>query len=60
MAIAVGAASVFTGCMIGSILAMLLGRYVFRDSVKAKTLKYKIFGAIDKAVQKEVLIVSWP
>ena len=33
---------------------MLLGRYVFRDSVKAKALKYKTFGAIDKAVEKEV------
>ena len=42
--------------MIGSILAMLLGRYVFRDSVKAKALKYKTFGAIDKAVEKEVLL----
>ena len=54
VAIAVGTVSVWVGAMIGSILAMLLGRYVFRDSVKAKALKYKTFGAIDKAVEKEV------
>ena len=42
--------------MIGSILAMLLGRYVFRDSIKTKALKNKTFGAIDKAVEKEVRV----
>lgn len=38
------------GAEIGSIVAFILGRYVFRSVVQSKANKYKIFGAIDKAI----------
>jgi len=38
---------------------MLLGRYVFRDSTKKLTLRYKLFTAIDKAILTEGLKLTF-
>ena len=54
VAILVGATVVWIGAMIGSILAMLIGRYLLRNWVGKKARKYKVFGAIDTAIEKEV------
>ena len=51
----VGATSVWVGAWIGSNLAMLLGRYLFRDSTTKLAHKYKIISAIDKAMEQEGL-----
>lgn len=56
VAILVGSISVWTGAMLGSIGAMLVGRYLLRGWVSKKAEKYKIFGAIDQAIEKEVII----
>ena len=47
-----GSLAVWTGAMIGSFLAMLLGRYLLRRVVEKKALKVRIFKAIDRALQK--------
>lgn len=47
MAILIGVAAVWIGAEIGSILAMLLGRYVFRESLQKRKKKWKYFNAID-------------
>lgn len=44
---------VIIGATIGSILAMLLGRYVFRESLKEKVSKYPKFVAIEEAISQE-------
>lgn len=54
VAILVGSVSVWTGAMLGSTGAMLVGRYLLRDWVSKKAEKYRIFGAIDQAIEKEV------
>ena len=54
VAILVGSIVVWTGAMIGSILAMLIGRYLLRDWVGKKANQFKVFGAIDTAIEKEV------
>ena len=46
---------VFVGASIGSILAMLMGRYVFRESLRARIQKYPKLMAIEDAVQEEGL-----
>ena len=43
------------GAWIGSNLAMLLGRYLFRDSAKKMAQKYRVINAIDKVMEKEGL-----
>lgn len=44
------------GATIGSILAMIIGRYLLREYIAKKATQYKIFGAIDGAIEKEVII----
>uniref|UniRef100_A0A7S3J780 VTT domain-containing protein n=2 Tax=Euplotes harpa TaxID=151035 RepID=A0A7S3J780_9SPIT len=53
LAIFVGSVSVWIGAMFGSILAMFVGRYVLRNWVSRQTKRFKIFGAIDKAIETE-------
>lgn len=43
----------FTAATIGSILSMLLGRYVFRDLIREKIEKYPKFRAIEEAIKEE-------
>lgn len=54
LAILVGSIAVWCGAMLGSMIAMLVGRYLLREWVGAKARKYKVFGAIDTAIEKEV------
>lgn len=42
--------------MLGSIAAMYIGRYLLRNWVSKKAEKFKVFGAIDQAMEKEVCI----
>ncbi|CAI2367132.1 unnamed protein product [Moneuplotes crassus] len=53
LAILVGSIAVWCGAMLGSMLAMLIGRYLLRDWVGKKAKKNKYFGAIDTAIEKE-------
>ena len=55
LAILVGTIGIFVGAWIGSNLAMILGRYLFRDSTKKLAQKYRLINAIDKALEKEGL-----
>lgn len=50
-----GTLSVWIGAEIGSILAMLLGRYILRNIVKEKVKKFPIFLSLDKAIELEGL-----
>ena len=52
-AVLVGSTVVWIGAWFGSNLAMLLGRYLFRDQAAKAAEKYKIIGAIDKAMNTE-------
>jgi uncharacterized membrane protein YdjX (TVP38/TMEM64 family) len=49
LGIFIGVVVVFIGATIGSILAFLLGRYVFRESLQEKVKKYPKFVAIEEA-----------
>ncbi|CAI2367166.1 unnamed protein product [Moneuplotes crassus] len=53
LAILVGSIAVWCGAMIGSMLAMLIGRYLLREWVGKKAKRHKVFGAIDTAIEKE-------
>ena len=55
LAILIGTLGVWTGAWIGSNLAMLLGRYLFRDSAAKLAQKYRVINAIDKVLEKEGL-----
>jgi len=46
---------VWVGAEIGSIIAFIIGRFVFRDSVQNIANKYRVFKAIDKVVEEEGL-----
>lgn len=50
-----GAIAVFVGAMVGSTLAMLLGRYLFRDAAKKLAAKYQLIEALEKALESEGL-----
>ena len=50
-----GSCAVWTGAMIGSLLAMLLGRYLFRRLIERRALRFRTFRAIDAALRKEGL-----
>jgi len=51
----VGVTAIWLGAWIGSNLAMLNGRYLFRDQASKAAKKYKIIGAVDKAMHTEGL-----
>ena len=53
VSIILGSLAVWVGAMIGSFLAMLLGRYLLRSTIERKALKYRIFRAIDTALKTE-------
>ena len=55
LAIVVGTIGVWVGAWIGSCLAMLLGRYLFRDSAAKMAKKFRVINAIDKVMEKEGL-----
>ena len=55
LAILIGTIGVWVGAWIGSCLAMLLGRYLFRDSAANLAKKYRVINAIDKVMEKEGL-----
>ena len=55
LAILIGTIGVWVGAWIGSNLAMLLGRYLFRDSAASLAKKYRVINAIDKVLEKEGL-----
>lgn len=57
LGVLVGTLVVFVGAMSGSVVAFLLGRYIFRDWVDSKLKKFKVLRAIDGAVQDEGLKV---
>ena len=54
-AILVGTIGIFIGAWIGSCLAFILGRYLFRGSAESLAKKYKTINAIDKVLEKEGL-----
>ena len=47
IAVAVGSLGVFVGAWVGSTLAFLLGRYLFRSSAKNMAAKHRVIKAID-------------
>ena len=51
VAILLGSVAVWIGAMIGSFLAMLLGRYLLRSTIEKKALKFRVFRAIDTALK---------
>ena len=55
LAVLVGSIGVFTGAWIGSCLAMLLGRYLFRTQASKAAKKYKLMNAIERVLEKEGL-----
>ena len=55
LAILIGTIGVWIGAWIGSNLAMLLGRYLFRDSAAGLAKKYRVINAIDKVMETEGL-----
>lgn len=55
LAIIIGTIGVWVGAWIGSNLAMLLGRYLFRDSAASLAKKYRVMHAIDKVLESEGL-----
>ena len=55
LAILVGTIGVWVGAWIGSNIAMLIGRYLFRDSAAKMAKKYRLINAIDKVMEKEGL-----
>jgi len=55
VAVVVGTLSVWIGAEIGSCIAFLLGRFVFREQAEKLAEKYKITKALDKAIKTEGL-----
>ncbi|KAA0150174.1 hypothetical protein FNF29_05414 [Cafeteria roenbergensis] len=53
--IAVATAVVFLGASLGATLAFFIGRYVLRDVAQSWSKKYRILGAIDRAIAKSGL-----
>jgi len=50
-----GTAVVFIGASLGSIAAFFLGRYLFRDNVEGLSRKFRVFSAIDTALEQNGL-----
>lgn len=57
IAVIVASISVWIGAEIGSIIAMLLGRYIVRTPIQKKIENYKIFNAIDQAIAEKGLLL---
>ena len=57
IAILVGSIAVFLGAWCGSVLAFILGKYVFREKSESFAQKYKVMKALDKVIQNEGLKV---
>jgi len=55
LAVAVGTLGVWVGAWVGSNLAMLLGRYLFRSSAAKMAQKYRVIKAIEQVLEKEGL-----
>jgi len=53
LGLTIATAVVFVGASVGSVLAMLLGRYVFRGSLRARIQKYPKLAAIEDAIHQE-------
>jgi uncharacterized membrane protein YdjX (TVP38/TMEM64 family) len=53
LGICLGALAVFAGASAGALVAFLLGRYLFRDSVSNLSKNYTIFGALDVALAEK-------
>ena len=53
LALLVGSISVFVGTWVGSIIALLIARYLFREQAVRCAMKYKFLTAIDKAIEIE-------
>ena len=54
-AMIVGFLSVWIGASVGATIAMLLGRFVFKEFVTKLSMKYPLIKAIDKAIDTEGL-----
>jgi len=52
LGVLIGTAVVFIGASLGSIAAFYLGRYLFRDNVEGLSRKYRVFSAIDTALEQ--------
>lgn len=50
-----GSIAVFVGASCGAIVSFLLGRFLFRDCVSGLTKRFKLFEAIDKAMEEKGL-----
>ena len=57
VAVLVGTISVFIGAWCGSVIAFILGKYVFRDTSEKWAAKYRVTKALDHAIQTEGLKV---
>ena len=55
VAVAVGSLSVWIGAEIGSCIAFLLGKFVFRKQAESLATKYRISKALDRAIRDEGL-----
>ena len=55
IALVVGTISVWIGAEIGSCIAFLLGKFVFRSLAESLATKYKVTKALDKAIRTEGL-----
>jgi len=51
--VVIGTLAVWVGAEVGSCLAFLLGRYIFRNSVAEKAKNYKVLVALERALQEE-------
>jgi uncharacterized membrane protein YdjX (TVP38/TMEM64 family) len=52
---AIGTISIFFGAWIGSVIAFLMGRYLWRDFVQKMVRKSQLLMAIDKTIEKKGL-----
>ena len=55
MTLGIGSISIFVGTWLGSIAAMLIARYLFRDAAERYAKKYKYLLAFDQAIETEGL-----
>ena len=53
MALLIGSTSVWLGTWLGSIVAMLIARYLFREHAVKLAKQYRFINAFDKAIETE-------